>query len=290
MRDFSKFLVGLERLVEMTGFAEESTAAAAPALQEGPAVCGDSFVARLVAGLPGQVATYIEEASDPRNLVALAEALRLGRARCLHAGDDGLLVRVEASGDILVAARDGRTAASLISGVVAEELDPEATITLTDARWAADAGLADREPPHETLRYRICVYERTEPIPVMGTLRIEPLGEDDLGTVLAHYENLSEQTVRRHLADGWVFGGYDAAGELVGFIGEHDEGAIGMLEVFPEQRRHGYGFELAACAVNRMLAAGRIPYSQVVLTNEASFALHRRLGMTALPTVQCWCW
>lgn len=275
--------------METAKFAEKP-ATPVSASQEGPAVCDDSLAARLLAGLPERVASCIAGASDPRNLVALAESLRLGRARCLYAGDDGLLVRVEASGDILVAARDGHAAASLISGIAAKELDPEATIALTDARWAAEAGLADREPPHETLSYRICVYERAEPIPVVGTLRIEPLGEGDLGTVLAHYENLPEQTVRRHLADGWVYGGYNESGELVGFIGEHDEGAIGMLEVFPEQRRHGYGFELAARAVNRMLAVGRIPYSQVVLGNEASFALHRRLGMTALPTVQCWCW
>lgn len=32
--------------------------------------------------------------------------------------------------------------------------------------------------------------------------------------------------------------------ELVGFIGVHDTGSMGMLEVLPQVRRHGIGFTL----------------------------------------------
>lgn len=127
-------------------------------------------------------------------------------------------------------------------------------------------------------------------MPVRRSLRIEPLGSGDLPVVVARYKNLPEDFIARHLADGWVYGGYNEAGELVGFIGEHDEGAIGMLEVFPEHRRRGYAYELEGFLVNRMLACGRVPFTQVVEGNDASFALQRKLGFTVLPRVQCWNW
>lgn len=239
------------------------------------------------AALRERALAFVAGLPDPREAVALSEALRLGRAECAYAGEDGVLARIAASGDRLLAARDAAAAGRVLATLTPEErAEPGFQVALPDAAWKDAAGLGGLN----SLDYRICVYEGSEPLPVRGDLRIEPLTVDDLPTVLAHYDTLPEDFVRRHLADGWVFGGYDADGALVGFIGEHDEGAIGMLEVFPEHRRRGYALELEGFAVNRMLAAGRVPYSQVVMGNEPSFALHRKLGMTVLPDVQCWCW
>ncbi len=237
------------------------------------------------APLRNRALAYIAASSDPRELVALSEALRLGRGEALAALDEGVLVRVRASGDYLVGARDGRSAAVMLEGLSVGEAEGS-VVALQDASWADEVGCAPGKPQ----RYMICVYEGTGPVPVQGTLRIEPLGSGDLPVVVAHYKNLPEDFIARHLADGWVYGGYNEAGELVGFIGEHDEGAIGMLEVFPEHRRHGYAYELEGFLVNRMLEQGRIPYTQVVEGNEASFALQRKLGLTVLPRVQCWNW
>lgn len=244
------------------------------------------------AGLDGaalceQALAFVEGLPDPRELVVLVESLRLGRAECVHADGDGVLVRVMATGDYLLAARDGAAAGRVLATLPSELRDAEGfLVTLPDAAWREEAGLGGLKP----LDYHVCVYEGSEPLPVRGTLRIEPLGVDDLPTVVAHYDTLPEDTVRDHLEDGWVFGGYDADGVLAGFIGEHDEGSIGMLEVFPEHRRRGYAVELLSGAVNRMLAAGRVPFSQVLTDNGPSLALHRKMGMTVLPGVQCWCW
>lgn len=238
--------------------------------------------------LAGWFASY----SDPRELVALSESLRLGRSACVCADGDGVLLRVGASGDYLLAARGADAAARLAGSLAMGAGWDDGTVALVDAGWAPSVvpAVVARGGKGEVLRYRICVYEKGVPLPCAGTLDVRPLALGDLPIVLEHYSNLPDEFVRRHLEDGWMFGGYDAAGELVGFIGEHDEGAIGMLEVFPEHRRRGYASELAAFAVNRMLALGRVPFSQVVLGNEPSFAMHRKLGWTVLPGVQCWVW
>ncbi len=229
--------------------------------------------------------TYIDASADPRELIALSESLRHGRAEAVAADDDGVLVRVGQSGDFLVGARDGHAAARLLGDLAAGEL-AGSVVALQDADWADEVGF----DPGKPLRYRICIYDQSTPVPVRGSLRIGRLAVSDLPVVAEHYKNLPEDFIARHLSDGWVYGGYDGTGELVGFIGEHDEGAIGMLEVLPEHRRRGYAYELEGFLVNHMLEQGRIPFTQVVEDNEASFALQRKLGLTVLPRVQCWNW
>ena len=240
----------------------------------------------------GVFADWLASCLDPRELVALSESLRLGRSACVCADGDGVLLRVGASGDYLLAARGADAAARLAGSLAMGAGWDDGTVALVDAGWAPSVvpAVVARGGKGEVLRYRICVYEKGVPLPCAGTLDVRPLAPGDLPIVLEHYSNLPDEFVRRHLEDGWMFGGYDAAGELVGFIGEHDEGAIGMLEVFPEHRRRGYASELAGFAVNRMLSLGRVPFSQVVLGNEPSFAMHRKLGWTVRPGVQCWVW
>ena len=66
--------------------------------------------------------------------------------------------------------------------------------------------------------------------------------------------------------------------DLCGFIGNHAEGSIGMLEVFPEYMEKDIGSALQIAATNAALADKRYPYGQVVETNLASTALQRKLG------------
>ena len=104
----------------------------------------------------------------------------------------------------------------------------------------------------------------------------------------ARYNLLSRSGIEDHLARGWIRGGFAADGALVGFIGEHDEASMGMLEVFPEARRHGFAQALEAALIGELLAAGRTPYCHVAPDNEASRALQAKLGLRRVDTVQCW--
>ena len=220
--------------------------------------------------------------TDPREVVAMTESIRLGRARTDHVSDDGVLLYLPSSKNYLHAAVDDAAARRVLAGAARELGD--SVVLFADAGHAIACGYAEES----ITRYRVCVYEASEPPVLRGSLRIERLDEEWLDVVTAHYDGLPEEDVLRHLSDGWVYGGFDAAGDLVGFIGEHDEGTMGMLEVFPRHRRRGYARELEGSAIARMLAAGRVPQGQVVLGNEPSFALQRSLGMTVLPGVQCW--
>ena len=54
---------------------------------------------------------------------------------------------------------------------------------------------------------------------------------------------------------------------------------MGMLEILPQFRRRGIAYALEAHMIDHLLAQGRTPYGQIVVGNEASLGLQRRLHM-----------
>ena len=90
---------------------------------------------------------------------------------------------------------------------------------------------------------------------------------------------------------GWTPGvmrGAFAQGQLLGFIGMHSEGSVGMLEVLPPYRRRGVALALMSAMANHCLERGWVPFSQIFDGNTASLELHRRLGWTLCPEKLYW--
>ena len=87
----------------------------------------------------------------------------------------------------------------------------------------------------------------------------------------------------RRLSEGRFFGAF-VDEELVGFVGEHEEGSIGMLEVKRRWRRSGWGEALEATKINDCLSRGELPWTEVYPQNKNSLILQRKLGLTVLPS------
>ena len=64
----------------------------------------------------------------------------------------------------------------------------------------------------------------------------------------------------------------------IGYIGQHPEGSMGLLLIFPQYRRHGYAEELESFQINAILAEGRTPYAHIIEDNFKSFSLQQKLG------------
>lgn len=235
-------------------------------------VCGAEAVERAQ-----QMLARLDEAC-PGMCWYLEEPLRLGRMAVRYAGEDGVLLEVTRTG-ALFAAPAGRDAARRMAPAVAGT----PVVALADARFAQDLMPGGAVHP-----YQIWVYEKGEPVPVAGSLAVRPLSRAHADMVLERYHLIEKADVYDHLDRGWILGGFDAAGELVGFIGEHDEASMGMLEVFPEHRRRGYASELEGALINRLRAQGRKVYCHVALDNAASQGLQRKFGLRQVPVTQCW--
>ena len=67
---------------------------------------------------------------------------------------------------------------------------------------------------------------------------------------------------------------------LVGFIGEHLEGSMGLLYVFPEYRRMGFAAALENAKIAEVMQKGFVPFAQIDKNNLPSLGLQEKIGLT----------
>lgn len=206
---------------------------------------------------------------DKRNNIHIMECLSRGWGEILYAQGD----------DIAVYHRDSSTcmikAASPEGGRRILEHCPE------DAGWYLvtqdfmKTVLLERGYK-EIYEFRQFLYTQREPLPVKHK-DIRSLGLESLEYICSHYDKGSSEYMRDRLLNGAMYGAF-VEEHLVGFIGMHDDGSIGMLFVETDFRRHGIAVSLEAYIVNRMLERCWTPYGHVIADNEASVRLQEKLG------------
>lgn len=210
----------------------------------------------------------------------MLEPIRRGTAVLLSAQEGGVLLREEKSGAYMLAADTPELGETLVQripecGLVA--VHQESLVRAVKERFGFETIL----PCHQA------VYTAQKPPRISAELEFRALTEDDLPAVCAQYRLLAEEDIRERVQSGALFGGYRKE-TLVGFVGEHPEGSIGMLEVLPSYRRRGYGAALEAFQINRMLVQGRVPYAQIIQGNENSLRLHQKLGFELSESLLYW--
>ncbi len=88
---------------------------------------------------------------------------------------------------------------------------------------------------------------------------------------------LDREYIAKRISSSDIYGAF-LDGAFAGFIGRHDEGSMGMLEVLPDYRRKGIGTALQHYILKVVLKAGEIPYAHIKEHNEPSLAMQRNLG------------
>lgn len=224
--------------------------------------------------------TYLKR--DPVLHANLLEVLRRGSADQLVVEPEGVLLHDSGCGAWMLAA-EGEAAERLLDQVPA---DCDLFVGHDMAYFAlarAQLGLPGQE---------ICwsaAYLLPEPPPVRdfdGELRMLDLSQAPW--VLEHYSHAfadltyMERAVKRGMIGAFV------EGMPAGFVGFHDEGSIGMLEVLPSYRRRGLGEALQRAAIGLSLARGQLPFAHIINGNRASLALQQKLGMVLSKTPLFW--
>lgn len=113
------------------------------------------------------------------------------------------------------------------------------------------------------------------------------LDESYFDLVYKHYAYIGEEATRIALRQGRLFGLFDK-GNIVGFIGLHDDHTIGMLRIFKEYQRHGYGYALEGYLNNYLVNHHEVAYCHVEEDNEPSLKLQHKLGLTQSKLKQYW--
>ena len=121
------------------------------------------------------------------------------------------------------------------------------------------------------------------------SLKFRWADKDDLPILILHYDLVSEAELAKIVDRKSMLLGYKD-NEFVGFIGEHLEGGMGLLLVFPEHRRNGYAEELEKAYIKHTMDRGFVPFGQVVVGNEPSFKLQEKLGFDKSVNTIVWMW
>lgn len=153
-----------------------------------------------------------------------------------------------------------------------------ATLTMVEDRALSEALLAEGAY-QQRMVCRQAYYPHAERPPHRSDLTVRPLTGDDLAFVLHHYHHPGayEAHIRGRIREGML--GAEVEGRLAGFIGLHQEGCIGLLEVLPEYRRRGVAEALETAMIRRQLEQGRWPYVHVTVGNTPSERLQEKVGM-----------
>ena len=209
---------------------------------------------------------------SPLHHADMIAIITAGSAEVLSEGESGVLLRY--SGGYMMSALDPATADAMLELIPKTDLldaHQEFYVAAARKKFGLSDGIACRQ----------AVFTRKEPLPTAAApAEIRPLDETALPFLLRHYthaDSNSPEYLCGRLKTGDFFGAF-VDGKPAGFIGTHEEGSMGVLEVLPEYRRRGIAAALAAFQTNRILKKGRVPFSQIEPGNAASFALHRRLG------------
>lgn len=131
------------------------------------------------------------------------------------------------------------------------------------------------------------VCTRKEAFPVRYK-NIRQLDITYLEYIMENYSS-SEEHMKERLNAGVMYGAFDED-RIIGFIGMHNEGSMGMLFVEEEYRQKGVGASLESYIINLQISNGFTPYCHVIEGNEKSLALQEKLGLYVADTPLWWIW
>lgn len=131
------------------------------------------------------------------------------------------------------------------------------------------------------------VCTRREALPVRYK-NIRQLDITYLEYILENY-NSSEEHIKERLNAGVMYGAFDED-RIIGFIGMHSEGSMGMLFVEEDYRKKGIGASLESYLINLQISNGLTPYCHIIEGNDKSLALQEKLGLYVADTPLWWIW
>ncbi len=135
-------------------------------------------------------------------------------------------------------------------------------------------------------------YAYLKPLPPdIGKFDIRRLAPTLDAVIAEKYRNrgngVTQAEAHELMVNKGVFGAFTDS-KFAGFIGRHADGSMGMLTVFDEYRRNGYGGALERFMINYVMTFGRVPFCDVYIDNAPSVALQNAIGMTEADGLTFW--
>lgn len=215
--------------------------------------------------------------------LGLARVCKRGTGEILADQAHALLIRDTVSGAYLLACEDNTAGLALLDRFV----DSNCRLLMVSN---AELGLIAFEKygfAEKLVCYQVAYYGEKPSIDPAFSIRTAE--KADYPMLLESYHLVSPEKLFRLVRQKSILLGY-SDGHLVGFIGEHLEGSMGLLYVFPEYRRKGFGTALQTALIAKTMEKGDLPFGQVETSNQRSLNLQKKLGMQQSEHLIVWMW
>lgn len=217
------------------------------------------------------------------DVLGLERVMKRGSGEILSETDHALLIRDTVSGAYMLACEDRAEGRALLEQYVGSDCSL-LMVTDTDLGRTAFERFGFRE------KLECCQVAFYGERPCTDTeLSVRTADESDLPVLLKTYDRISPEELSRVVRRGKILLGYEKD-QLVGFIGEHLEGSMGLLYVFPEYRQRGFASALEKKYIAKTMDEGFVPFGQVETGNVKSLKLQKKIGMTVSDQVIVWMW
>jgi len=217
------------------------------------------------------------------DFLGIDRVLKRGTGKVIERHDAALLVHDSISGACMLGCED----AALGADILRRKLSGDCRLLMVSDHGLGLKAFAQYGFEGMMECYQTAYYGGMPEL--TGRLALRDAEEADLPLLTATYNLVSTEELRLIVERGKLTLGYEGD-RLAGFMGEHLEGSIGLLYVFPEFRRRGYATELENAVIAKTLREGYIPFGQIEKSNSASMALQRKLGLVISDRLICWMW
>ncbi|MDD3224872.1 MAG: GNAT family N-acetyltransferase [Clostridium sp.] len=207
--------------------------------------------------------------------IDIIESIRRGKCNIIFASARGVLIYDTKSGIYMMSALDIQTAEEIIL-----KIPKDIDIIVTHQNNYCDLLMKKFGLEEEVSCYNV-LYKSKEKINVYNDdIDIRRITDKYKEYVKSNYSSLDKMEkgyIEKRINEGEMYGAFMDS-TLCGFVGSHEEGSIGILEVLPRFRKRGIALKLEAFAINLAIEQGRYPYGQVFQGNEPSLNLQNKLG------------
>lgn len=215
--------------------------------------------------------------------LGLDRVLKRGSGVLIAKQDNALFIRDSISGAYLLASEDMEAGISLLDC----HIDQSCNLLMV-SNYALGKAAFERYGFSEKLEcFQVAFYGKN--LPVDTDLAVRVADEQDFAMLVENYHLVSPAELEMLVRRKSILIGY-YKGQLIGFIGEHLEGSMGILYVFPEYRRRGFGCALQTHLMSKTIEKGYIPFGQVEKDNLKSLSLQKKIGMMQSDNLIVWMW
>lgn len=218
------------------------------------------------------------EKEDKLRHMGMTELIKRGQAKLLYGEADGVLLQDKKGGCYMLSAKSAEAGKAILlkvfDGITCKKEEVSQMVTHQEFMNEIVQEYFSMEEISECAQW---TYTRKEALPVKQT-DIRRLTLEYLEAVAEQYTLLGKEYVQERIESGVMYGAF-VENRLAAFMGEHEEGSLGMLHVLPEYRGKGLACALESFLINSTLQKGYTPFGQVFMGNDASTALQQKLGL-----------